>query len=264
MAISFSTLFGVIFGVGIVAWGVLSATTNWQIFLSLPSLQIVLGGTLTSAFIGYRWRYIVNALYSILRVFVEQKITPATLVQDVGMVVEWGRQAQRTGLEAFEAIGGESKDEFIQYLCQLVSTGYTKEEVRQFGETTIEESYFRNLSIANILNSMGSTAPAFGMVGTLIGLIVMLSKMDDPSQMGPGLSLALMTTLYGILIARFIFMPCSTKIRQILAIQRFREYLLMEGFLLIMDKRSAFYIQDRLNAFLDRRKRFSLQDAEAK
>jgi chemotaxis protein MotA len=96
------------------------------------------------------------------------------------------------------------------------------------------------------------------MIGTLIGLIVMLGNMDDPSQMGPGLSVALMTTLYGVLAARFIFQPCSTKVRQLLGIQRFREYLLLEGFMLILNKRSAFYIQDRLNAYLDRKMQFSL------
>ena len=71
-----STLFGVIFGGGIVAWGVLTATNRWEIFLSLSSAQIVLGGTLTAAFIGYRWRYILLSLYAIPKIFIRQKITP--------------------------------------------------------------------------------------------------------------------------------------------------------------------------------------------
>ena len=263
MGISLSTVFGVIFGVGIVSWGVLNATTDWQIFISLPSASIVLGGTVTSAFIGYRWRYIYNALISIIMVFKRQKITPKTLVQDIGMIIDWSRRVQQDGLTAFETIGGESKSDFIKYVTSLVCTGYSHDDIHGFAETTIEEHYFRNLSQANILNTMASASPAFGMVGTLIGLIVMLSNMDNPAQMGPGLSVALMTTLYGVLAARFIFQPCSTKVKQLQGIQRFREYLLLEGIMLILNKRSAFYIQDRLNAFVDRKHPYSIQSANS-
>ncbi|MFC1585046.1 motility protein A [Fibrobacterota bacterium] len=257
--LSLSTLFGVVCGIGIVAWGVLNATTDWKIFISLPSASIVIGGTITSAFIGYRYRYIYNALLSILKVFKRQRITPRTLVKDVGMIIDWAKRVQQDGMPAFEAINNETKNDFIKYVTNLISTGYTQEEIQSFSETTIEEHYFRHLSEANILNTMSSAAPAFGMIGTLIGLIVMLGNMEDPSQMGPGLSMALMTTLYGVLAARFIFQPCSTKVKQLLGIQRFREYLLLEGFMLILDKRSAFYIQDRLNGFLDRKRQYSLE-----
>ncbi len=263
MFLSLSTVFGVIFGVGIVSWGVLSATNDWSIFISGPSASIVVGGTVTSAFIGYRWRYIFVALLSIFKVFVRQKITPKSLMQDVGMVISWSRRVSQDGINAFENIGNETKDDFVKYVSSLISTGYSKDEVAEFTETAIEEHYFRHLSESNILNTMASAAPAFGMVGTLIGLIVMLSKMDDPSQMGPGLSIALMTTLYGVLFARFIFQPCSTKVKQILGIQRFREYLILEGFMLILEKKSPFYIQDKLNAYLDRKNKFQM-DAEPK
>jgi len=260
MIISLSTLFGVIFGMAIVGWGVMTATNDWSIFLSSQSASIVLGGTITSAFIGYRWRYILSAILAIFRVFIRQQITPHTLSKDVGMIIEWSKIISKEGLPAFEKIGKDSKKKefFIKYVCGLISTGYTKEEVAQFSETNIEEHYFRHLSESNILNTMASAAPAFGMVGTLIGLIVMLSNMDDPSQMGPGLSIALMTTLYGVLFARFIFQPCSTKVRQLLGIQRFREYLLLEGFILIMEKKTPFYIQDKLNSYLHRKAQYSL------
>ncbi|MBF0432375.1 MAG: MotA/TolQ/ExbB proton channel family protein [Fibrobacteria bacterium] len=257
--ISLSTLFGAIAGIGIVSWGVLSATKDWQIFISIPSASIVFGGTLTSAFIGYRWRYIQNSLFSILRVFVRQKITPRTLAEDVGLIIGWSKRVQKEGSVAFEKIGKESKSDYLDFVTALITTGYSQEEIRFFAETNIEENYFRHLNESNILSTMASASPAFGMVGTLIGLIVMLSKMDDPSQMGPGLSIALMTTLYGVLIARFIFQPCSTKVKQLLGIQRFREYLLLEGIMLILEKRSPFYIQDRLNSYLDRKRQYTIQ-----
>ena len=253
MFISLSTLLGVVLGMAVVGWGVWSATEDWNMFISYGSAAIVLGGTITSAFIGFRWRYIFKALLGILKIFLRQKISPKTLAKDVGFIIQWSKEVKQEGKLGYDKIGKGSKDLFIKQITSLISTGYSIDEVREFSETAIEEHYFRHLSECNILNNMASAAPAFGMVGTLIGLIVMLGNMDDPSQMGPGLSTALMTTLYGVLVARFVFQPCSTKLKQIMGINRFREFLLLEGFMLIMENRSPFYIQDKLNSYLDRK-----------
>jgi len=262
--ISLSTVFGIVFGCLVISWGILSATTNWKLFLDLPSAAIVMGGTITSAFIGYRWRYIWLAFVSIYKVFIRQKITPQTLVKDVEMIANWARRIQKEGQPGFEKIAQEKLEPYCGYLLSLVNTGYTKEQIREFSETAIEEHYFRHLNECGILTSMAASAPAFGMVGTLIGLIVMLTKMEDPSQMGPGLSIALITTLYGVLFARFVFLPAGTKMKQILGIQRFREYLILEGVCLILEKRSTFYIQDKLNSYLDRNHRYNPAPAEKK
>lgn len=255
--ISLSTLFGIVFGVGVIVWGVLESTSNWIMFFNLHGAAIVIGGTITSAFIGFRWRYILNAFKSILIVFVRQKITPKSLQKDVETVLEWTKHYQKEGPSALEKIGNENKEPFIKYVVNLINSGYPKEHVREFAETSIEEHYYRHLTETSILASMAGSAPAFGMVGTLIGMIVMLSNMQDPSQMGPGLSMALIATLYGVLIARLVFLPTSTKMKQLLGIQRFREFLLLEGFILMMEKRSTFFIQDKLNSFLDRSYQYS-------
>lgn len=256
MRISLSTLMGIAGGVGIIGWGVATSTSNYGMFWNEQGFAIVVGGTLTAAFVGFRWRYILKALLGILTIFIRQSITPKSLSDDVGEVVRWAKVIQDQGKKGAEIIINETDDHFVRYIMGLLSTGYSTDEIRKFSETSIEEHYFRSLSDSNILNNMAGTAPAFGMVGTLIGLIVMLSKMDDPSNMGPGLSVALMTTLYGVLLARFIFQPASTKVKQKLGISRFREYVLLEGVCLISDKKSSFYIQDRLNAFLDRNNQY--------
>jgi len=98
----------------------------------------------------------------------------------------------------------------------------------------------------------------------LIGLIAMLDKLEDPSKVGPGLAVALITTLYGVIAARFIFLPASTKTKQTLGIHRFRNYLLLEGVMLIMQKRSAMYIQDRLNSFMDAKYRLGQSEGKGK
>lgn len=258
MKISLSTLMGIAGGCGIIGWGVMTSTSNYGMFWNAQGFAIVMGGTLTAAFVGFRWRYILKALLGILTIFVRQTITPKSLSDDVGVIVGWAKIIQDEGKKGAETIINETKDPFVQYVFGLLSTGYTTEEIREFAETSIEENYFRSLTDSNILQNMAGAAPAFGMVGTLIGLIVMLSKMDDPSSMGPGLSVALMTTLYGVLLARFIFQPASTKVKQKLGISRFREYVILEGICLISQKKSSFYIQDRLNAFLDRNNQYQV------
>jgi chemotaxis protein MotA len=98
---------------------------------------------------------------------------------------------------------------------------------------------------------MASTCPAFGMIGTLVGLVIMLDNMEDPSAIGPGLAVALITTLYGVLFSRLIFLPAALKIQQREEIGRFRNYLVTEGLSMLADRRGPRYIQDRMNSYLD-------------
>lgn len=259
--VSFSTLLGVSLGVIVLGWGMFSATENPVIYMDLPSLAIVLGGTITAAFVGFRARYMSSAILSVLGIFVRQKVGPKTLVKDVGNILEWNKKIQAEGKAVSDKISEETKkDDFVKYLLGLLSTGYNSDEIRDMAQTSIEETYFRKLSQSQILNTMAGSAPAFGMIGTLIGLIAMLAKMGDPSSMGPALSLALITTFYGVLVARFVFQPAFTKNKQKLSIQRFREYLLLEGVCLIAEKKSSFYIKDKLNSYLDRKVQFNSEE----
>lgn len=256
--ISPSSLLGIVSGVLILLWTIRHEADDWTVYLSLPSLLIVLGGTLTVTFIGYRAKYVVSALTTLLRIYMHQAITPKSLREDVRKMVEWSRRAQNEGALAYDAIAKESKDEFVAYLFGLLSTGYNADDLRTFATTSIEEGYFRRLQASRILNSMASMTPALGLVGTLLGLITMLGKLQEPSRLGPGLALALTATLYGLLFARFIFLPTSTKAKQILSIERFRQYLLLEGAILVLQGRPALYVQDRLNAFLDPESRYDM------
>jgi chemotaxis protein MotA len=256
--VSLSTVCGVIFGFLVIASGILHETKDWQVFLSPASLAIVFGGTVTVTFIGFRFQYIWNAFLATLKIFLKQTISSKSLAMDVKMAIDWQKKVQAEGQAAYEAIAKASKDEFIKYIFNLASTGYKPDDIREFGTTSIEEHYFRHMQGSNILNTMASMTPAFGLVGTLLGLIVMLGKLEDPSKLGPGLSLALTATLYGLLFARFVFMPSSTKVKQTLSIERFRHFIILEAIVLIMEKKPAMYIQDKLNSYLDRKEQYSM------
>jgi len=250
---SINTLFSAIMGFGLFLTAIVLATDNFWIFCSLQSLILVLGGTLASTFLGYESRYVWLALRNLGHIFMVHKITRNTLHEETGRMIRWGYLVQRDGVIGLEnTIKKMPEEHFLKFALQLLLSGYEADEIREMLSSKAEASYERHVVMADILRSMASTAPAFGMIGTLVGLIIMLNTMGtNPDQLGPGLALALLTTLYGVLLSRLIFIPAASKIRQREAINRFRNYLMMEGFTMLAKKKSPHFIQNRLNSFLD-------------
>jgi chemotaxis protein MotA len=263
MRLSITNILGVIFSVGILVFGVTEITgatgilasipflSNYT-FLNLPSLFIVMGGILNAVFITYQPRYVGKAMGSIFLLFSQAKTSAKTLENDLGEILVWNDQIKNDRVNALTRLEEENSKEVSGYLFSLVSTNYSSEDIKSFGANHIEEQYFRQLVVVDVLRAMGAAAPSFGMFGTLFGLIVMLGQLENPSGMGPGLAAALITTLYGISLARFIFYPVAEKIKNVAQLNRFREYFVLEGVLLINDKKSSFYIQDKLSTYLRR------------
>jgi chemotaxis protein MotA len=133
----------------------------------------------------------------------------------------------------------------------MVVSNYNSDEVRTMMETAADAYYERDTVPAQALQAMAGHAPAFGMVGTLIGMVIMLGNFSgDMSGIGEGLSVALLATLYGVISARMLYMPAASKIMQKQDNLRFRNHLITEGMAMIVDNKSPRYIQDRLNSFL--------------
>ncbi len=251
---SFATILGVLIGFGLFVGSVVMSTDNFLIFLNAPSFIMVIGGTFAATFIAYEPRYVLLSLKGLQSIIFAQKVHRNILTQEVGRVIRWGYIIQKSGLPGLESDAGKlrKQDRFLGFGIDLVISGYTGPEVREIMATTVESTFGRNTTQAKILRNMGSTAPAFGMIGTLVGLIIMLDNMgDDPSALGPGMAVALVTTLYGVLFARLILLPAASKVQQREEITRFRNYLVVEGLALLAERKSPRYIQDRMNAFLD-------------
>lgn len=225
--------------------------------------MIVLGGVLNSLFVMYPGRYVMWALGSIYHLFTRSTINLQTLKEDIRQILEWNKRINDNKLQALNKLQEEHEGELSAYLFTLMSTNYSTEEIRTLSETVIEEHYDRGLITVEVLDSMGSSSPAFGMFGTLFGLIVMLGDLQNPAQMGPGLATALITTLYGISLAYLICFPIARKLRNLAQIKRFREYLILEGVLMINEGNSPFFIQDKLNAFLRREYTFDQEATTA-
>lgn len=251
---SLATLIGFVAGIVLFLGSIFLATDNYFVFLDFPSLLMVVGGTFASTFISYEPRYVMQAFRLMTSIFFAPKIQRGVLQGEVGRCIRWGYLIQKTGLNALESDTTKLKkqDRFLGFGVDLVVAGYTGPEVRQILTNSIETTFQRNCVPADILRNMAGTAPAFGMIGTLIGLIIMLGKMgSDPSALGPGMAVALITTLYGVLLPRLVLLPAASKIQQREEIVRFRNYLVAEGLCLLAERRSPRFIQDAMNSFLD-------------
>jgi len=179
-----------------------------------------------------------------------QNISPQSLCDDVRQFVQWSRIYTQSGLEGLQAV--TKGDIFLERCIYLAKQEYSEGDFRKMVVDFIENDYWRKLVSANILQRLGQISPAFGMVGTLIGLIIMLQSMGgNPDGIGKGLAVALITTLYGVIMAKMFFEPYSAKIKEMLGVERFRRSLLLEGFALLIEKRDPYYIMDRLNCKLD-------------
>ncbi len=263
MRLSITNLLGVIFSLGMLIFGVTEITGATDVlnnipalsdyrFLNLPSLFIVLGGVLNAVFITYQPRYVGKAFGSIFLLFSQAKASHKTLYTDLENILEWSDEVKKDRVNALTKLEDEYAADVSGYLFSLMSTNYSSEDIQSFGSNHIEEDYFRKIVTVDVLRAMGGAAPSFGMFGTLFGLIVMLGELENPSGMGPGLAAALITTLYGISLARFIFYPVAEKIKNVAQLNKFREYFILEGILMINDKKSSFYIQDKLTTYLQR------------
>jgi chemotaxis protein MotA len=257
---SFTTMFGFLAGLGLFFGSVAIAADNWSVFLSFSSFLLVVGGTVAAAFFGQEARYVLLALKGVGSIFIPHRVNRNILNQEVGRIIRWGYLVKEKGFLPLEdEIKKVSSDPFLVFGVELLITGYDGAEVRETLQNVTDNTYERNMVQVNILRSMGGTAPAFGMIGTLVGLIVMLDSMgSDPSALGAGLAVALNTTLYGVLLARLILVPAANKLQQRQEILRFRHDLVVEGMALLAEKRSPRFIQDRMNSFLDPTIRFNI------
>lgn len=221
-------------------------------FLNLPSLAIVFGGIAASVFISYPFGGVLRALRQSTLLFSHSTVTDDVLEKDIARVLEWQKRMRFNGQEAISQLSAEFEGSFEGYLFSVLDTNYTLEELRELGEINIQENYARQRQINQIMASMGRASPVFGMLGTLFGLIVILSGFSEVDSLLAGLGAALMTTLYGIIVGNFIFTPMSKKMDVINSKQYFREQLILEGLLLILQQKTSLQIYDKLQAHLQR------------
>ncbi|GGC66971.1 motility protein A [Marinobacter halophilus] len=202
------TLVGLLAGILIVVLAMLANATALT-FLNLPGLAIVLGGTFAVTLIKFRMASVVSAFSLAMRtVFTDRLPRPAELIREVGVLARVVRKEGVLGLE-----NHETADEFLQKAINLCVDGHPPELVEEALLQESQQTAERYEVAERVFRGIGESAPAIGMLGTLVGLVQMLNTLDDPSSIGPAMAVALLTTLYGAFLAQLIALPLADKLQ---------------------------------------------------
>ncbi len=229
-------------------------------FIDIPSIMIVVGGTIAATLVAYPLPKVKEIITLTQKAFKERPSNPNAVIESM---IELANKARKEGLLALEESSSGIDDDFIKKGVVLVVDGTDPDLVRTLLETELDFLEERHKSGQGLFETMGSFAPAFGMVGTLIGLINMLKKLDDPSSIGPAMSVALLTTFYGSFLANMIFIPIANKLKVKSREETLEREIIVEGLLSIQAGENPRIIEEKLKAFLPPSMRKQLQEGEA-
>ena len=214
-------------------------------FFNPPSLLIVLGGTIATAFIRFPMPVVLRTAKVIRNAFFE-KTEP---VEDmIRQIVELSELARRESVLALDNV--EIEDDFLRKGIQLAVDGTDPGLIRQILNTELVAILDRHRVGNKIFRGIGESAPAFGMIGTLIGLVKMLANLSDPSSIGAGMAVALLTTFYGAVLANLIFVPMVTKLDRRIQIEVTQIQLVIVGLVSIHGGDNSTILKEKMHAFL--------------
>ncbi len=242
-----ATIIGLVGGGVLLIWGMSMGGVSLKAFWDFPSVLITYGGTTAAMFIQFPLESIKEIPRIVAKVFSVKKQDPAAVI---AMMVGFAQKARREGLLALEDEVQQLDDEFLKKGIQLVVDGTDPELVRNILEVELTFLEERHNSGAGILIFWASTAPGFGMIGTLIGLIQMLGNLNDPSSLGPGMATALITTFYGATAANWICNPMAQKLKARSSEEILLKEVMIEGILSIQAGENPRIVEEKLKAFL--------------
>jgi len=241
-----ATIVGLIAGIGLVVTTVFLGG-DATIFLSLPSAILVIGGTLASTLLNYPLSDVLSVLTTVKNAFVHRLTAPEALIE---RLVRLSGIARREGILSLEPHARQVGDAFLERGIHLAIDGTSAELIKDIMATEIMFMEERHALGQSILIAMGTYAPAFGMIGTLIGLVQMLTTMDDPSRIGTGLAVAILTTLYGVLMANVLFLPAAGKLKVRTGNEILTKEIVIEGILSIQSGDNPRVVEQKLKSFV--------------
>jgi chemotaxis protein MotA len=216
-------------------------------FISISSVFITIGGSFAAIMASNP----MARTFGIMRVAMNAvRVRPMESGRIISMIVTFSEKARREGLLALEDDLDELDDEFLRKGIQLVVDGTDPEIIRNIMETELNHMESRHATGIKIFEDWGIFAPAFGMTGTLIGLILMLANIEDKSAIGPGMSTALITTLYGVILANLVFLPIANKLTTVNNQEILIREIMIEGTLSIQSGDNPRIVKEKLVSFL--------------
>ncbi len=254
-----ASLAGIVLGVamcilGIVTSGGVEAFGN---FVDIPSVFVTIGGSLSSVLSSHKLPDFINGFKSISLPFQEKVVDPGQVIKQI---IDLSNVGRKEGLLALEEAANNIEDDFLKKGIMLVVDGTDPELVRGILETDLYCLQDRHGKVIGFWEKWAEMGPAWGMIGTLLGLVNMLKKLDDPSAIGPNMAVALLTTLYGSLIANWLCNPIANKLKANDAIEVVMREITIEGLLSIQAGENPRVIEEKLKSFLAPSARNSLSE----
>ena len=241
-----TTLIGLIAGVAIIILGIQQGGSVIT-FIDPASIFIVIGGTSCAVIISFPINELVGVV-GVIKKTIFAKTQPVT--ETIATLVSFAERARREGILALERHMEEIEDEFLSKGIQLAVDGTEPELMRSILTTELDYVEKRHGSGQTIVNVAGALAPAFGMIGTLIGLVLMLQTMDDPSTIGPKMAVALITTFYGAVIANLVCIPLASKLKRRSEEEILVKEMMIEGILSIQSGDNPRIVEQKLTSFI--------------
>jgi chemotaxis protein MotA len=252
-----SSIVGLVLGVIFICISILLGGDITRYF-DMPSIMIVFGGTISATMVAYSFDNLRVVISKAKDAFVNPAIDIAA---DIERMIGYANIARREGLLALD--GQDFEDPFLQKGIELVVDGTDPELVKDILESEIAKLEESEELAPTVFRTMAQFAPAFGMVGTLIGLINMLMFLEDTSTIGPSMATALITTFYGVILANLIFLPLANKIAASSKSRVNRYEILLEGILSIQNGENPRIIREKLNSLVSDPKALKVPEPEA-
>ncbi|MGE4506270.1 MAG: motility protein A [Desulfovibrionaceae bacterium] len=239
-----ATIIGLVLGLGLIVGAILMGGGLGG-FIDAPSILVVVGGTIASAFIMFPMNVVIGTIKVIMKTIFFQARDPRKIISKI---IELAETARKESLVALEKVSVD--DEFLKKGVQMVADGTDETLVRQVLETEIKFMKQRHLQGQGVMKGMGTMAPAFGMIGTLIGLVNMLGNLSDPSSIGPAMAVALLTTFYGAVLANVVFLPLAKKLEGRSEEDQLYMEIMLEGVISIQRGDHPAVLKEKLQSFL--------------
>jgi len=250
-----ATIIGILLGFMVII-GAIVAGGGWHMFIHLPSMAITIGGMLCATLIHFSLSQFLGIFSVVKKTIVAKVPSGSELIQ---RMVNYAAINRRDGALALEQEIPKLDNPFFIKGMQMLVDGTDYEEVRELMSMEIQHLQGRHATGKKILEFMGAAAPAFGMIGTLIGLVQMLRSLESPEQIGSGMAVALLTTFYGALSANLIFIPLAGKLGIYSKAETTAMEMITEGVCAISKGDNPTSVREKMQAFVSQSRRLEVK-----
>ena len=212
-----------------------------------PAALIVIGGTLAATILQTSWPLLKRAFVQVRWVFVPPYVS---LEDGIGKVIDWSVKARKQGLLGLEGLAENEPENFARKGLQLLVDGAETETIRSIMEIDLDCREQHNLEAARVFEAMGGYSPTIGIIGAVMGLIQVMTNLENPESLGSGIATAFVATIYGVALANLLFFPVANKLRGLVKERSRYEDMMIDGLIAIAEGENPKSIELRLRGFL--------------